>query len=72
MPLTLTPIVPAPFVRLIECGESSLNIVVRVWTSGADYWTVYFDMLKNVKEAFDKNGIVIPYNQLDVHVVDKK
>lgn len=63
---------PAPFVRLSECGESSLNIAVRVWTSGADYWTVYFDMLENVKEAFDKNGIVIPYNQLDVHVVDKK
>ncbi|MGN0587330.1 MAG: mechanosensitive ion channel family protein [Oscillospiraceae bacterium] len=63
---------PAPFVRLIECAGSSLNIVVRVWTDSADYWTVYFDLLENIKEAFDKNDIVIPYNQLDVHVVDNK
>lgn len=63
---------PAPFVRLTECAGSSLNIVVRVWANSADYWTVYFDLLEDVKEAFDKNGIVIPYNQLDVHVVDNK
>ena len=63
---------PAPFVRLTECAGSSLNIVVRVWADSADYWTVYFDLLESVKEAFDKNDIVIPYNQLDVHVVDNK
>lgn len=35
----------------------------------ADYWTVNFDMIENVKKAFDENGITIPFNQLDVHVI---
>ena len=60
------------FVRLGELGASSLNITVRVWVKGTDYWTVYFDLIEQVKEKFDEESIVIPYNQLDVHVVDKK
>ena len=59
---------PAPFVRLSEHGQSSLNITARVWVKSDDYWTVYFDILEAVKKSFDENGIVIPYNQLDVHI----
>ncbi|MCM1330629.1 MAG: mechanosensitive ion channel [Ruminococcus sp.] len=59
---------PAPFVRLGELGASSLNITVRVWTKNADYWEVYFDLIEQVKEKFDKENIVIPYNQIDVHI----
>ncbi len=59
---------PAPFVRLSAHGQSSIDIACRVWTATADYWTVNFDMLESVKLAFDKEGISIPYNQLDVHV----
>lgn len=62
---------PVPFVRLSELGASSLNITVRVWTKSEDYWTVYFDLIEQVKEKFDRENIVIPYNQLDVHVSDK-
>lgn len=57
-----------PFVRLSELGASSLNITVRVWAKCDDYWTVYFDLIEQVKEKFDKENIVIPYNQLDVHI----
>lgn len=63
---------PESFVRLGELGASSLNITVRVWTKNADYWTVYFDLIEQVKEKFDEENIVIPYNQMDVHVIDKK
>lgn len=59
---------PAPFVRVKEHGASSIDIVCRVWTKSADYWTVNFDMLESVKKAFDKENIEIPFNQLDVHV----
>ena len=59
---------PAPFVRVSEHGASSINIVTRVWVKSADYWTVNFDILEQVKTAFDTNGIEIPYNQLDVHI----
>ncbi len=59
---------PAPFVRVSEHSASSINIVTRVWTKQADYWQVHFDLLESVKTEFDKNGIEIPFDQLDVHV----
>ncbi len=59
---------PEPMVRICEHGESSINITARVWVKSADYWTVHFDVLEAVKAAFDKEGIEIPFNQLDVHV----
>ena len=59
---------PAPFVRISEHGENGVKIVSRSWVKGADYWTVYFDILERVKAEFDKEGIKIPYNQLDVHI----
>lgn len=62
---------PDPFVRLGELGSSSLKITVRVWAKSDDYWTVYFDLIEQVKDKFDEENIKIPYNQLDVHVSDK-
>lgn len=59
---------PAPFVSLLKYGESSLDFVVRVWVNSADYWTVNFYMLDNVKAEFDKNNIRIPYQTIDVNI----
>lgn len=59
---------PAPFVRVSKHGESSVDIVARVWVKSDDFWTVHFDLLEQVKAAFDENGIEIPYGQLDVHI----
>ncbi len=58
----------ATTVRVSTHNSSSIDIAARVWVNSADYWTVYFDVLESVKAEFDKNGIEIPYNQLDVHV----
>lgn len=57
-----------PFVSVSSYGDSAINIVARVWCKNENYWTLNFDLLKNVKAEFDKNGISIPYNQLDVHI----
>ena len=59
---------PAPMVRVCAHGASSIDLVARVWVRSGDYWTVNFDVLEAVKTAFDKEGIEIPFNQLDVHV----
>ncbi len=59
---------PAPMVRVSEHGASSVNLVTRAWVKSSDYWTVHFDLLEAVKTAFDREGIEIPFNQLDVHV----
>ena len=59
---------PAPFVNLIALADSSVNVVVRVWVKSENYWTVNYDVLEAVKAAFDREGIEIPFNQLDVHL----
>lgn len=58
---------PEPFVAVSELADSSVNFVVRAWTTNDDYWGVYFDMLESVKLTFDEKGISIPYPQMDVH-----
>lgn len=60
---------PAPFFRLTEYGDSSLNFTLRVWVKAGDYWNVRFDLLEGILELLRANHIEIPYNQLDVHVV---
>ena len=52
---------PAIFTAVSAHGESSVDILARAWCNTDDYWGVHFDAMKNVKEAFDKNGISIPY-----------
>lgn len=63
---------PAPFVRMTQCDSSSIVITSRVWVKQADYWNVNFDLIQEVKEAFDANNITVPYNQLDVHIHNEK
>ncbi|WP_219951937.1 small-conductance mechanosensitive channel MscS [Dickeya zeae] len=55
-------------IRLNEMGPSSLNFVVRVWTSNGDAAAVYWDLLENFKRALDEHRIGIPYPQMDVHL----
>ncbi|MBX2843439.1 MAG: mechanosensitive ion channel [Flammeovirgaceae bacterium] len=59
---------PEPFVAVSELADSSVNFVVRVWCNAAEYWNIYFDMQEKVKVTFDKEGINIPFPQMDAHV----
>lgn len=59
---------PAPSVRVSAQSASSIDLTAKLWCKNEDYWTVNFDMLEQVKTAFDQNGIQIPFNQLDVHI----
>ncbi len=59
---------PAPTIRLHTLGESSVDFIVRPWVLAADYWTVYWDVTRAVKDRFDAEGISIPYPQRDVHL----
>ena len=62
---------PAPFVRLFEYKGSAISYVVRVWCSNADYWDVYFDLNENVRESFQRNGVAMSYEHVNVHLVEK-
>jgi small conductance mechanosensitive channel len=59
---------PEPAIELVELGSSSVNFAVRPWVKTEDYWRVYSDVTRSVKEEFDRNGISIPFPQQDVHV----
>lgn len=61
---------PEPFFAVGELADSSVNIIVRVWTNAPDYWAVKFDLTKSFKEAFDREGIDIPFPQTVVHHVN--
>lgn len=52
---------PAPWVRVTNLGDSSVDLTARLWCNAADYWELKFQMTKAVKEAFDAQGISIPY-----------
>ena len=58
----------APMIVMDGHHDSSVGIMLRVWVKQENYWTVYFELFKRVKYAFDEAGITIPYNQLDVHI----
>jgi small conductance mechanosensitive channel len=62
---------PEVFVAISELGDSSVNFAVRAWVNSEDYWGVFFDMNKKVYEVFDREGLNIPYPQMDVHVHGK-
>jgi small conductance mechanosensitive channel len=59
---------PEPVIRVNALGASSVDFVCRPWALSSDFWTVYWDLTRQVKEAFDKAGISIPFPQTDLHV----
>ncbi len=50
--------------------DSCVTLETRCWVMTSDYWNVRFALLEGYKETFDDNGIEIPFNQMDVHIVE--
>jgi small conductance mechanosensitive channel len=63
---------PEPFIALGELADSSVNITVRAWVNSGDFWDVFFDMNEKVYKTFEKEGINIPFPQMDVHMHQQK
>ena len=63
---------PPHQIAVSELADNSVNLVVRVWTNTADFWTVHFGLTESIKTRFDAEGIGIPYPQRDVHVYEHK
>ena len=59
---------PAPTIKVNELADSSVNFVCRPWVKTENYLDVYWDITRQVKEEFDKQGVSIPFPQRDVHV----
>lgn len=64
-----------PQVMADKMADSSVNLIVRFWSASSDYWALRWDMTKAIKEAFDRNGITIPYptqTQVEMRDLEKK
>lgn len=59
---------PEPVIAVKAHAASSVNLACLIWCSSDEYWNVYYYMQEQVKLAFDKEKISIPYGQLDVHI----
>ena len=60
---------PEPFVRTTSLGESSVGYTLRVWCATQDYWELCYDLLEQVRAAFDREGVELTYNHLNVHIM---
>lgn len=59
---------PEVFIAVSALADSSVNFAVRAWVNAEDYWGVFFDMNENIYKTFAKEGLNIPFPQMDVHV----
>lgn len=58
---------PEPEVIVSAHESSSIELTLKVWVNKDNYWKVYYYLLEQVKKDFDRDGISIPYPQLDIH-----
>jgi small conductance mechanosensitive channel len=63
---------PEPVIKLHNLGDSSVDFIVRPWVKTDDYWDVFWDVTREVKLRFDREGISIPFPQRDVHYYEEK
>jgi small conductance mechanosensitive channel len=59
---------PAPMIAVTALADSSVNLVVRPWVKKEDYWDVFFDLNRKIKEGLDEAGVEIPFPQRVVHL----
>lgn len=54
-----------------QLADSAVIMGLRVWVPTDSYWSVKWRLNQKIKEEFDAQGIVIPYNQMDIYVHHK-
>lgn len=63
---------PEPLIQVETLGDSSVNILFRVWTAREDWWATKLDLVQRCKEALEKGGCSIPFPQRDVYLYQKE
>ena len=63
---------PAPEASVTGYHDSAIELTLRVWCKSPDYASLSFSISQAMKEEFDKAGVQIPYNKLDVYIKENK
>jgi small conductance mechanosensitive channel len=61
---------PPGRVMVQSLGESGIGITLRAWVQGADYWSVYWDQMKKVKERIQEAGLTIAFPKRDIRLIE--
>lgn len=59
---------PAPFIAVDALAESSVNVLIRVWSKTTDYWKLYYDLRREIYDTYNLEGIDFPFPQQTVHI----
>lgn len=59
---------PAPFIAVDALAESSVNVLIRVWSKTTDYWKLYYDLRREIYDTYNREGIEFPFPQQTVHI----
>ena len=65
-------VVAAPWIGLLNLGDSGVTVITRSWCKGSDYWTVYFNLNETVYQMLKERGFMFPFNRLDVNIINQK
>jgi small conductance mechanosensitive channel len=63
---------PAPQILVQSYGDSSVNVLLRAWAPLDQYWPVYWDLMRVLKEKLEEAGLSIPFPQRDLHVYTER
>ena len=59
---------PAPFIAVDALAESSVNVLIRVWSKTTDYWKLYYNLRREIYDTYNREGIDFPFPQQTVHI----
>jgi small conductance mechanosensitive channel len=60
---------PAPQVMVQSLGETGTGITLRAWVDGSNYWPVYWEQMKNIKEKIQEAGLTIALPRREIHLL---
>jgi small conductance mechanosensitive channel len=60
---------PPPQIMVQSRGDNGVNITLQAWASGGDYWNVYRNQTRNIKEKIEAAGFTIPFPRRDVRIM---
>lgn len=61
---------PDPVIGVSEYADSAIKYTVMVWVETANYFPAKFALMEAVSQSYNKNGIKMAYNRLEVKMVN--